>query len=110
MCCQPFTGRLSDGYGRALFVFVGGGLYGIIAFLVPFAPTFGAALSLPTTYGFVGNLSSAFLPLLVLSGLLGVADSLREPASRPYSRMRDLQKGALHRALAFGNSYGGQVV
>lgn len=45
MCCQPFTGRLSDGYGRASFVFVGGGLYGVIAFLVPFAPTFGSALS-----------------------------------------------------------------
>lgn len=81
MCCQPFTGRLSDDYGRALFVFVGGGSYGLVALLVPFAPTIGTVLSLPTTYVLVGDLSPAFLPVLVLSGLLGAADSLREPAS-----------------------------
>lgn len=81
MCCQPFTGRLSDDYGRALFVFIGGGLYGLVSLLVPFAPTIGTVLSLPTAYVLVGDLSSAFLPLVVLSGLLGAADSLREPAS-----------------------------
>jgi len=81
MICQPFTGRLSDGYGRALFVFAGGTAYGLIAFLVPLTPTIGAALALPATYPYLGTLSQAFLPLLVISGLLGVADSFREPAS-----------------------------
>ncbi|WP_336363389.1 MFS transporter [Halalkalicoccus salilacus] len=81
MLCQPFTGRLSDGYGRTVFVFVGGGLYGVVALLVPFSPAIGAVLSLPASYPLVGELSPAFVPLVVLSGLLGVADSLREPAS-----------------------------
>ncbi|MCU4752428.1 MFS transporter [Halobacteria archaeon AArc-curdl1] len=81
MVCQPFTGRLSDDYGRALFVFAGGGAYGLVAFVVPFAPAIGEALSLPATYPGLGHLSSAFLPLLGLSALLGVVDSFREPAS-----------------------------
>ncbi|MFP9193956.1 MFS transporter [Natronosalvus vescus] len=81
MVCQPFTGRLSDGYGRALFVFGGGGAYGLIAFVVPFAPAIGAALEVPASYPLVGSLSPAFLPLVALSGLLGIADSFREPAS-----------------------------
>ncbi len=81
MCCQPFTGRLSDLHGRSLFVFAGGGTYGLIALLVPFSPAIGAALSLPAGYPLLGELSAAFLPLLALSGLLGVADSFREPAS-----------------------------
>ncbi|WP_336344725.1 MFS transporter [Halalkalicoccus ordinarius] len=81
MLCQPFTGRLSDGYGRAAFVFVGGGLYGVVALCVPFSPAIGAWLSLPAGYPLVGELSPAFVPLVALSGLLGVADSLREPAS-----------------------------
>jgi MFS family permease len=81
MLCQPFTGRVSDAHGRALFVFVGGGAYGLVALAVPFAPAVGTALSLPATFPIVGDLSAAFLPLLALNGLLGVADSLREPAS-----------------------------
>lgn len=81
MLCQPFTGRLSDSYGRAAFVVVGGGLYGVIALAVPFSPAIGATLSLPGSYPLVGALSPAFLPLVALSGLLGVVDSLREPAS-----------------------------
>jgi MFS family permease len=81
MLCQPFTGRISDTHGRALFVFVGGGAYGLVALAVPFAPAVGTALSLPATFPLVGDLSAAFLPLLALNGLLGVADSLREPAS-----------------------------
>jgi MFS family permease len=79
--CQPFTGRLSDRYGRARFVFAGGGLYGLVALLVPFSPHIGAVFALPETYPFLGVLSPAFVPLLALSGLLGVADSFREPAS-----------------------------
>ncbi|MFP8958597.1 MFS transporter [Natrialbaceae archaeon A-CW3] len=107
MCCQPFTGRLSDGYGRALFVFAGGAAYGLIALLVPFSPAIGAGLGLPTELvvgmpailagmtlpGLIpldtipaqvtlfGDVSPAFLPLIALSGLLGIADSFREPAS-----------------------------
>ncbi len=107
MCCQPFTGRLSDGYGRAVFVFAGGAAYGLVALAVPFSPAIGTALGLPTelSVGFpaviagatlpawlpleavparltlFGDVSPAFLPLVALSGLLGIADSFREPAS-----------------------------
>ncbi|WP_290810242.1 MFS transporter [Halovivax sp.] len=107
MCCQPFTGRLSDVYGRALFVFAGGAAYGVIALFVPLSPAIGAALNLPSELVvalpgaiaglalpgvvpveavpgqlvLVSNVSPAFLPLVALSGLLGVADSFREPAS-----------------------------
>jgi MFS family permease len=81
MLCQPTMGRLSDRYGRAGFVFVGGGLYGVIALAVPLSPQVGAALSLPSSIPVLGALTPAFLPLVGVSGLLGVADSLREPAS-----------------------------
>lgn len=81
MLCQPYTGRWSDSAGRSLFVFVGGGFYGLVALAVPFAPTIGNLLNLPATYPYLGPLSAAFLPLVALNGLLGVADSIREPAS-----------------------------
>ncbi|WP_049971832.1 MFS transporter [Haladaptatus cibarius] len=81
MLFQPYTGRLSDNYGRALFVFVGGGLYGLVALCVPFAPTIGQTLGLPAMFPILGELSPAFLPLVFLNALLGVADSFREPAS-----------------------------
>ncbi|MFC6836889.1 MFS transporter [Halomarina ordinaria] len=81
MCCQPYSGTLSDRHGRALFVFVGGAAYGVVALLVPFTPLLGEALSLPATFPSLGELSVAFLPLVALNALLGVADSLREPAS-----------------------------
>ncbi|SFL50877.1 Predicted arabinose efflux permease, MFS family [Halogranum rubrum] len=81
MLLQPYTGRVSDRSGRALFIFFGGGLYGLVALAVPFSPAIGAALGLPSTLPVLGPLSSAFIPLVTLSGLLGVADSFREPAS-----------------------------
>jgi MFS family permease len=81
MLCQPFTGRLPDRAGRSLFVFVVVGLYGLVALVVPVTPAIGAALGLPAEFPVVGSLSAAFLPLLFCNGLLGVADSLREPAS-----------------------------
>jgi MFS family permease len=81
MLSQPTMGRFSDVYGRASFVAVGGTLYGLIALAVPFSPAVGDALGLPATLPLLGPLSPAFLPLVGLSGLLGVADSLREPAS-----------------------------
>jgi MFS family permease len=81
MLAQPFTGRLSDRVGRAPFVALGGGAYGLVALAVPFTPAAGAALGLPASYPLLGPLSAAFLPLVALNGLLGVADSVREPAS-----------------------------
>jgi MFS family permease len=81
MLFQPHTGRISDRTGRALFVFAGGTAYGLVALAVPFSPAVGATFDLPTSFPVVGALSQAFLPLLVLNGLLGVADSFREPAS-----------------------------
>jgi MFS family permease len=81
MLSQPYMGRLSDRVGRSSFVFVGGGLYGLVALTVPFSPTIGGALPVPTDVPLLGQLSAAFLPLLALNGLLGVADSIREPAS-----------------------------
>jgi MFS family permease len=81
MLAQPYTGRLSDRFGRSAFVFGGGGTYGLVALAVPFSPAVGTALSLPTTFPVLGELSPAFLPLLALSGLLGVTDAFREPAS-----------------------------
>ncbi|MFC7156153.1 MFS transporter [Halomarina halobia] len=81
MLCQPYSGALSDRHGRALFVFLGGGAYGLVALGVPFAPAVGGALGLTATLPYLGDLSAAFLPLVALNALLGVADSVREPAS-----------------------------
>jgi MFS family permease len=81
MLFQPHTGRISDRTGRALFVFTGGTAYGLVALAVPFSPAIGALLDVPATFPIVGDLSRAFLPLLALNGLLGIADSFREPAS-----------------------------
>ncbi|WP_458206851.1 MFS transporter [Haladaptatus sp. NG-SE-30] len=81
MLFQPHTGRLSDHYGRALFVFAGGGMYGLVALLIPSAPAMGRALALPAAFPVLGDLSPAFRPLVGLNALLGVADSFREPAS-----------------------------
>ena len=81
MVGQLFTGRLSDGYGRSLFVFAGGGAYGLIAICIPLAPGVGTALGTDVTLPVLGDLPPAYLPLVALSGLLGVADSFREPAS-----------------------------
>ncbi len=67
--------------GRSLFVFVGGGCYGLVALAVPFTPEIGAAFGLPGTVPLVGDLSPAFVPLVACNALLGVADSVREPAS-----------------------------
>ena len=81
MVGQLFTGRLSDGYGRSLFVFAGGGAYGLIAVAIPFAPAIGGLLGADVAVPVLGALPAAYLPLVALSGLLGIADSFREPAS-----------------------------
>lgn len=81
MLLQPHTGRLSDRYGRSLFVFAGGATYGLVALAFPFTPALGEQLGLAVTVPLVGTLPGA-LPLIVgLNALLGVADSVREPAS-----------------------------
>ena len=79
MLCQPITGRFSDRQGRALFVFLGGGAYGVVALAFPFAPALDGlvGVSLPLA----GEVTGAVLVVLLLNGLLGVADAFREPAS-----------------------------
>ncbi|MDZ7702044.1 MAG: MFS transporter [Halobacteriales archaeon] len=80
MLGQPRAGRLSDRFGRARFVLLGGGVYGLVALLVPFAPAIGTALGLPgELFGYA--LAPGFFVLVALNGLLGAADSVREPAS-----------------------------
>jgi len=81
MVGQLFTGRLSDRYGRALFVFAGGTAYGLVALTIPVAASLGSEFGTPTTVPVLGAIPAAYLPLVALSGLLGVADSFREPAS-----------------------------
>lgn len=115
MLCQPFTGRLSDGYGRSLFVFAGGGAYGLVALAVPFTPAIGAAIGLPETYELIvpslpggsgggysllGTLGPAFVPLLVINGLLGVVDAFREPASMALFADEGADEGGI--AASFG--------
>lgn len=80
MICQPFTGRLSDYYGRAMFVFIGGVCYGIVSISMPFAPRLGHAIGPLTLPGFEA-VSATLLIVIALNGLLGVADAFREPAS-----------------------------
>lgn len=126
MLFQPFTGRLSDVYGRASFVFAGGLSYGLIAIFIPASPIIGdllgfgdsvvvpvpgmvadlsAALGIggATTAGSIvifPDVSPAFIPLVVLAGLLGVADSFREPASMALFADEGLEAGSV--ASSFG--------
>lgn len=79
MLCQPIAGQLSDREGRALFVFIGGGAYGLVALTFPFAPIFDGLLSISVPMA--GEVTGAVLVVFLLNGLLGVADAFREPAS-----------------------------
>ena len=102
MACQPYTGRLSDRFGRSAFVALGGTGYGLVALAVPASPAVGTALGLPpglpgaawlADIGVVraagvspavaglGSLTVAFLPLVLCNALLGATDAFREPAS-----------------------------
>lgn len=81
MVLQPRTGRLSDRYGRALFVMLGGTAYGLVALAIPFTPTVGEALGLSMTVPYLGAIPGALPLILMLNAFLGVADSVREPAS-----------------------------
>lgn len=81
MLFQPYTGRLSDRFGRSLFVATGGAVYGFVAMTVPFTPAIGTEFGLPSSLPLLESVSPAFIPLLAVNGLLGIADSFREPAS-----------------------------
>ncbi|MBX0298048.1 MFS transporter [Haloarcula nitratireducens] len=79
MLCQPITGQLSDKQGRALFIFLGGGGYGLIALAFPFAPAFEGFITLSVPLA--GEITGAVIAILLLNALLGIADAFREPAS-----------------------------
>jgi MFS family permease len=81
MLGQPITGRLSDYYGRGLFVALGGMSYGFIALSVPFAPAIGRYIGISATVPILGTVPAVFFVMLGVNGLLGLADSFREPAS-----------------------------
>lgn len=81
MLGQPFMGRFSDTYGRGLFIAIGGSLYGLTALAIPFASSSGAKLGLSMTLPLLGTVPSVFVAILLLNGFLGLADSVREPAS-----------------------------
>ncbi len=100
MVGQLFTGRLSDGYGRSLFVFAGGGAYGVIAIMIPLSPAIGSALGTAVTLPVLGAVPAAYLPLVAFSGLLGVADSFREPASMALFADAGTEEGGV--ASSFG--------
>lgn len=100
MAGQLVTGRLSDAYGRALFVFAGGFAYGLIAISIPFAATIGSRLGTATTLPVLGTIPATYLPLVAFSGLLGVADSFREPASMALFADQGTENGSV--ASSFG--------
>ena len=81
MLLQPHTGRLSDRYGRALFVFMGGSAYGLTALVFPFTPALGEWLGLGMTIPGLGPIPGALPLIVLLNAMLGAADSFREPAS-----------------------------
>ncbi|EMA09511.1 MFS transporter [Haloarcula marismortui] len=81
MLGQPFMGRFSDRYGRGLFIAVGGGFYGLITFAIPLASSVGEGLRISVTLPVLGTVPDVFFVVLLLNGLLGFADSIREPAS-----------------------------
>lgn len=81
MLFQPFTGRLSDRFGRAIFVFFGGTAYGIVALAIPFAPVVDELIGFTTTISLVGTVTGSLLVVIGLNGMLGIADAFREPAS-----------------------------
>lgn len=81
MLCQPFTGRLSDRFGRGLFVAGGGTMYGLVVLAVPLAPAANELLDWSLALPVLGTIPTVFFVMLGLNGLLGIADSIREPAS-----------------------------
>ena len=81
MLGQPFTGKVSDRFGRGLFVVIGGTLYGLFTFAIPLAQRLGEMVGVSLTVPILGTLPPVFFVVLGLNALLGFADSIREPAS-----------------------------
>jgi MFS family permease len=81
MLGQPVAGRLSDRVGRGAFIVVGGAAYGLVALSMPLAPTVGQTLGLSVSLPLLGVVPGGFVVVVLLNGVLGAADSLREPAS-----------------------------
>lgn len=79
MLAQPLAGRFSDAQGRAMFVFIGGGAYGLLAIAFPFIATFEGLFVIEVPL--FKNLTGVVVAAVCLNGLLGVADAFREPAS-----------------------------
>lgn len=81
---QGYVGNLTDRLGRKdLFVATGALLYAIGTGLIPFAGM--AATAVPTLVLSVGNITAwatgPFIVLFAAYGILGIADSIRLPAS-----------------------------
>lgn len=81
MLTQPIMGRISDQYGRGLFVGIGGLAYGVTALTIPLAQPLGQRIGLSATVPLIGAVPGAFGIALGLNALLGIADGIREPAS-----------------------------
>jgi len=81
---QGFVGDLTDTYGRRHgFVALGAILYGVGTAAIPLAAYFEGTVA-PVTVSYLGGsqtLSGAFFALFAAYSLLGVADSIRLPAS-----------------------------
>jgi MFS family permease len=81
---QGFVGDLTDRYGRKHhFVALGAILYGIGTAVIPLAAYFEGVIA-PVTVSYLGDaqtLGGAFFALFAAYSLLGVADSIRLPAS-----------------------------
>ena len=81
---QGYTGDLTDRIGRKpYFVAVGALLYGVGTAMIPLSYVAEGTVA-PVAVGFAGRsveLGGAFFALFAAYGLLGVADSLRLPAS-----------------------------
>ncbi|TKX55295.1 MFS transporter [Halorubrum sp. SP3] len=81
---QGFVGDLTDRYERTYpFVAVGALLYGVGTAIIPLAAYFEGTLS-PVTVSYLGGfqtLGGAFFALFAAYSLLGIADSIRLPAS-----------------------------
>ncbi|MEF8774362.1 MAG: MFS transporter [Halobacteriales archaeon] len=100
MLAQPRMGRLSDRHGRALFVLLGGSGYGLVALLVPLAPAAGGLFGVLVAVPGLGTFPASFLPLVSLNAALGLADSLREPASMALFADEGADEGGI--ASSFG--------
>jgi len=79
MLSQPYTGRLSDRWGREPFIIAGGSAYGLFGIAFPFIT--GAEGLFRVSVPIAGTVTGAVLAAIVLNGLIGIADGFREPAS-----------------------------